>query len=124
MRRVVGPPSPRRPPLPEATPCPPPPESTSKTCAGEWTEKEAGGSHLHMTFSKNPRYHLRLTSPHRAKVVCDKLVSGYNLKAVDFIERAVDFEIIAADVFGTGKHPKKAQKIFLESEWSAAAESA
>ena len=44
------------------------PESTSKTCAGEWTEKEAGGSHLNMTFSKNPRYHLRLTSPHRAKV--------------------------------------------------------
>ena len=53
-----------------------------------------------------------------------ELRSGYNLKAVDFIERAVDFEIIPADVFGTGKHPKKAQKIFLESEWSAAAESA
>ena len=44
--------------------------------------------------------------------------SGYNVKAVDHVERAVDFEIIPADVFGTGKHPKKAQKIFLESEWS------
>ena len=30
-----------------------------------------------------------------------ELRSGYNLKAVDFIERAVEFEIIPADVFGT-----------------------
>lgn len=44
--------------------------------------------------------------------------SSYGLKAVDYIERAVNFEIFPADVFGTGKHPEKPQKIFLESEWS------
>lgn len=44
--------------------------------------------------------------------------SAYAQKAHDFVERAVDFEVVPTDVFGTGKHPSKAQKIFLESEWS------
>lgn len=39
---------------------------------------------------------------------------------LDRIERAVSFEILPADVFGTGKIPSKAQKIFLASEWSVA----
>lgn len=54
--------------------------------------------------------------------VSAEIRSGYAPKAIDHIERAVSFEVIPSDVFGTGKHPKKAQKIFLESEWSSTAD--
>ena len=46
--------------------------------------------------------------------------SSYALQPQDHVERAVDFEVAPTDVFGTGKYPKKAQKIFLQSEWSVA----
>jgi len=49
--------------------------------------------------------------------------SVHRLKPLDYIERAVNFEIVPTDIFGTGKYPSKSQKIFLESEWSVAADS-
>ena len=54
--------------------------------------------------------------------VSAEIRSGYALKAIDYIERAVSFEVIPSDVFEKRKHPKKALKIFLESEWSSTAD--
>jgi len=44
------------------------PESQTRTISGEWTESSAGGSHMHGSWKKNPRYHLRVLGTERTKV--------------------------------------------------------
>jgi len=36
------------------------PDNKSRTVAGDWGEGSSGGSHMHPSWKKNPRYHLRL----------------------------------------------------------------
>lgn len=44
-------------------------ETKSKTVVGEWTDSNAGGSHLHPSWNSNPKYKLTFTSgSSRAKV--------------------------------------------------------
>ena len=35
------------------------PDNKSRTVAGDWGEGSSGGSHMHPSWKKNPRYHLR-----------------------------------------------------------------
>jgi len=44
------------------------PESRSKTIAGEWTNENACGSHLHPDWKKNPKFSLKLTGQSAAKI--------------------------------------------------------
>ena len=44
------------------------PDTKSRTLAGEWTESNSGGSHMHQCWKKNPLYHLRLLGNKRSKV--------------------------------------------------------
>ncbi len=39
------------------------PEAFSRSIAGEWTEHNAGGSHICSSHKKNPRYRLRFHNP-------------------------------------------------------------
>jgi hypothetical protein len=76
----------------------------SKTLAGEWTQRNAGGSHLQPSWSTNPVYRLRFADPTaRPRVRIDLTRPPEHWKAKDMVGAMMGFYLHRADSSnGTG----------------------